>query len=126
MPNRDTRICGEYAEAIFRRSTEPMEPFGFEPNWADQPSRYKIYREVERFALPQPAPSGLATMAEVMERAQTPQAQATALTYEQLASILLYAHATLDRRLDVHWNMNHKDRVSYAHSTFGRGTASGG
>ena len=126
MSNRDTRICGEYAEAIFRRSTEPMEPFGFEPNWADQPSRYKIYREVERIALPQPALTGLATMAEIMERARTPQPQPAALTYESLASILLYAHAALDRRLDVHWNMNHKDRVSYAHATFGRGTASGG
>jgi SagB-type dehydrogenase family enzyme len=126
MSNRETRTCGEYAEAIFRRSTEPMEPFGFEPNWADQPSRYKIYREVERFALPQPSLSSLVSMAEIMERAQTPPAQSAALTYENLASILLYAHAALDRRLDVHWNMNHKDRASYAHSTFGRGTASGG
>jgi SagB-type dehydrogenase family enzyme len=126
MSNRETRTCGEYAEAIFRRSTEPMEPFDFEPNWADQPSRYKIYREVERFALPQPSLSSLVSMAEIMERAQTPPAQPAALTYENLASILLYAHAALDRRLDVHWNMNHKDRVSYAHATFGRGTASGG
>src|SRR5579872_134086 len=126
MSNRETRICGEYAEAIFRRSAEPMEPFGFEPNWADQPSRYKIYRQVERFALPQPSLSSLVSMAEIMERARVPQAQPAPLTYENLASILLYAHAALDRRLDIHWNMNHKDRASYAHATFGRGTASGG
>lgn len=126
MFNRETSICQQYAESMFRRNIEPLEPRNFQPNWADQPSRLKIYQQVERLALPTPAFSGLASMGEVMSRLQTPCWQPRGLGQAEVATMLQFAHGLLNRRLDVNWNQNHQDRALYFHSTFGRGTASGG
>ena len=126
MLNRETSICQGYAEAMFRRNIEPLEPHGFQPNWADQPSRLKIYRQAERRALPVPSLPALASIGKVMERLQTPCWQPKSLGLNEVATILQFAHGILNRRLDVNWNQNHQDRSPYFHSTFGRGTASGG
>lgn len=126
MLNRETSICQRYAEAIFRRNIEPMEPREFHPNWSDQPSRLKIYQQVERLALPTTALPRLASMGEILTRLQTPCGQPEALGQREIAAMLQFAHGQLNRRLDVNWNRNHRDRVPYFRSTFGRGTASGG
>jgi hypothetical protein len=55
MPEQSTQVVQDYVEAVFRRGREPMEPKGFEPNFADQPSRHKTYLGVTRFPLPEGA-----------------------------------------------------------------------
>ncbi|HXR66130.1 MAG TPA: SagB family peptide dehydrogenase [Ktedonobacteraceae bacterium] len=126
MPNREISLCKKYAESIFRRNIEPLEPRDFHPNWADQPSRLKIYQQVERLALPAPALPGLASMGEVMARLRTPREHPRGLDQAEIATMLQFAHGLLNRRLDVNWNQNHLDQALYIHSTFGRGSASGG
>lgn len=126
MSNRDIHICSDYAEAVFRRAIEPMEPKNFSPNWEDQPSRYKIYRQVERISLSTEFPTNLASMADIMARISAPQLSTKVLTFEELSTTLLLAHGILNRRLDVNWNRDHRDRSRYHQANFGRGTASGG
>src|SRR2546430_10356184 len=98
MLNQEIQISRDYAEAVFRRSTTPLEPFNFSPNWADQPSRYKIYRRVERFSLPTRLPAGLASMADILVRSQRVPLEARSLMLEELALMLQLSHVVLHRR----------------------------
>lgn len=113
-------------EAVFQRSTKPMEPFPFAPNWADQPSLYKIYRDVERIPLPCQFPAHLASMGQILERLLQPISPSRALDYSELATLLLCAYGVLNRRLDITWNGDSRARAQYTQAQFGRGTASGG
>src|SRR5258708_16403130 len=101
MSNREIQICSDYAQAIFHRASKAMEPRNFSPNWDDQPSRYKIYRQVERFPLPIKVPPFLATMADILTRIDSPQVDARSLTFDELSALLLFAHGTLSRRLCI-------------------------
>lgn len=57
MSEDRTQMVSDYVEAVFRRGREPMEPVGFNPDWADQPSRHKTYLGVRRFPLPASTPT---------------------------------------------------------------------
>jgi SagB-type dehydrogenase family enzyme len=126
MSNREIQICSDYADAIFHRASKAMEPRNFSPNWDDQPSRYKIYRQVERFPLPIKVSTSLASMADILTRIDCPQADARGLTFDELSTLLLLAHGTLSRRLGINWNRDNRDRSRYHQATYSRGTASGG
>src|SRR5579883_1384348 len=126
MTNQNADICREYVEAVFQRARHEMEPKNFHPNWDDQPSRYKVYQQVERLPLPFALPTTFPSMATVMEHLRHPKRVPQALTYEELSTILLLAYGAINRRLDVNWNRDVYDRARYIHANFGRGTASGG
>ncbi len=121
-----TEAVRSYAEAVFRRGREPMEPVGFTPDWADQPSRYKTYLGVERLPLP-PGTSLDAPAADVLltQGAARPAAEG-GWTLEDLATLLRMSYGLLDRRLRVTWNQDTHVRVLYPEALWGRATASGG
>jgi SagB-type dehydrogenase family enzyme len=126
MSNLEIQFCSDYAQAIFQRARKAMEPRDFSPNWPDQPSRYKIYGQVERFPLPIKVPTRLASMADILSRINTPRLDARGLTFEEISLLLLLAHGVLGRRLGINWNPDNRDRTRYYQATYNRGSASGG
>ncbi|MBA2682294.1 MAG: hypothetical protein H0U76_28365, partial [Ktedonobacteraceae bacterium] len=128
MSNRETYISRDYAEAIFQRVIRPMPPYNFEPDWDDQPSRFKIYSDAERIALPTNFPARLAPMADVLHRIGTPQPEGRSLSYEELSTMLQFAHGAHSRRLRITWNHDARALSVYpvSHFAYARGTASGG
>ncbi len=128
MANREIEVCQDYAAAVFERSTKQMEPYNFVPNFYDQPSRFKIYFDVERVALSTNFPRSLASMADILERVSTPQSESRSLSTDELATILQFAHGALTRRLKITWNHDARPLAVYHASPFayGRGTPSGG
>ncbi|HEX6969069.1 MAG TPA: SagB family peptide dehydrogenase [Micromonosporaceae bacterium] len=111
-----------YAEAVFRRAREPMEPRNYEIDWDDQPSRHKTYPGSYRVPLP-PVRTGLATLRQLLT-GEEPDAQPWSL--DRLATLLRLSYGVLDRRLNVNWNQDLHKRVFFPHAVWGRGTASGG
>lgn len=129
MFNRVTRMSRDYAEAMFRRATEPLPPPGFVPNWSDRPSAFTTYEDVERFALPLEQPAAPVSMAELLERiaAPRPRSKQENLTLDELAVMLYFAHGTLSRRLRIRPDLNVSTVAKYAKAgAYARGTASGG
>jgi SagB-type dehydrogenase family enzyme len=121
-----TEVVRSYAEAVFRRGREPMEPVGFTPDWADQPSRYKTYLGVERLPLP-PGTDLDAPAADVLLAPREPRpAEDGGWSLEHLATLLRMSYGLLDRRLRVTWNQDTHVRVLYPEALWGRATASGG
>jgi SagB-type dehydrogenase family enzyme len=119
------QVVSDYVESVFRRGREPMEPVGFSPDWADQPSRHKTYLGVRRFPLPAGTGQPLAGVADVLfgePRAD----QGPLWTTDSLAALLRLSYGVLDRRLRVSWNQDSHVRVLYPEALWGRGTASGG
>jgi SagB-type dehydrogenase family enzyme len=126
MSNNDLHICREYAEAVFRRAKEPMEPPGFAPDWDDEPSLYKIYQEVERLALPAVDATSLLSMSELVQRITQPEEEQVpqpALTMPKLALLLAFAHGVIGRRSSI--NPSNGLRAPIV-GRYARGTASGG
>lgn len=125
-----TEVVREYAEAVFRRAREPMEPLGFETNWDDQPSRHKSYPGSPRIPLAADPPQ-LATLRELFTGAEAargtpPAAGVSGWTLDRLATLLRLSYGVLDRRLIINWNQDIAKRVHFPHAVWGRGTASGG
>jgi len=120
-----TRVVTAYVESVFRRGREPMEPVGFVPDFADQPSRHKTYLGVRRFPLPPGTGRPLAPAADVLFREPSAD-QGPLWTTDALATLLRLSYGVLDRRLRVSWNQDSHVRVLYPEALWGRGTASGG
>lgn len=120
--NDDTTVVREYAEAVFRRNREPMEPIAFEIDWADQPSRHKTYLGVTRLPLPPAGPVGPADV--LLDQSTT--CPATGWDLGRLATLLRLSYGVLDRRMKVNWNQDADKRTHLPAATWGRGTASGG
>src|SRR5262245_6465353 len=99
-----------------------MEPIGFEPNWADHPSRFKTYLGVTRLPLPAAPTAGLPPVGRLLGAAPPRERY----TLERLATMLGLSYGVLNRRLRVTWNQDSLDRTRYPQSNWGRGTASGG
>ena len=127
MPNNDLYICREYAEAVFRRTTKPIAPPGFEPDWADGPSLYKIYQEVERLSLPAVDTTKLLSLAELAQRitqpAATCQEPRRLLSMQELALLLAFAHGVIGRHSKISPNAGLRSAIA---GSYARGTASGG
>ncbi len=126
MSDDRTRVVTAYVESVFRRGREPMEPVGFVPDFADQPSRHKIYLGgVRRFPLPPGTGRPLAPAADVLF-GEPPAGPGPAWTADALATLLRLSYGVLDRRLRVSWNQDSHVRVLYPEALWGRGSASGG
>ncbi|MEU6574769.1 SagB family peptide dehydrogenase [Streptomyces sp. NPDC046805] len=125
MSEDRTQVVNDYVESVFRRGREPMEPIGFAPDWADQPSRHKTYLGVRRFPLPSGTALPPAGAADVLF-GDPPAAPGEPWTLDALATLLRLSYGVLDRRLRVSWNQDSHVRVLYPEALWGRGTASGG
>lgn len=121
-----TAVVSSYAEAVFRRGREPMEPVGFSPDWADQPSRYKTYLGVQRFPLPAGTDLSRAPASQVLLGRDGPGEEDTGWTFASLATLLRMSYGLLDRRLRINWNQDADVRVLYPEALWGRAAASGG
>lgn len=126
MLNREIQIGRDYAEAVFERAIRPFEPPGFATNWKDQPSRFKTYLSVERFPLPLEPPPHFASLGDVLARLASPRAAVKDLTFDDVATMLLYTHGLLNRRIAVSWNRDDRVLSMYHQAVYGRGAASGG
>lgn len=115
-------LVRRYAEAVFRRAREPMEPVNYEIDWDDQPSRHKTYPAVPRVPLP-PVRTDLATLRDLLSGKNPPPAT---WSLDRLSTLLRLSYGVLDRRLTVNWNQDVGKRVFFPHAVWGRGTASGG
>jgi SagB-type dehydrogenase domain len=122
MQHGAIEVVRQYAEAVFRRAREPMEPPGFEVDWADQPSRHKTYPDAVRVPLATDPPR-LTTLRDLLTGPQRP---AGGWTLDRLATLLRLSYGVLDRRLAVNWNQDIAKRVHFPHAVWGRATASGG
>lgn len=126
MNNWDTHICAEYIHSVFQRGSRAMEPVDFTPDWSDQPSKYKIYRNAERFHLPSSISASPQSLPQTIAQLMAGERYADTLSFEAFANCLFFAHGVLGQRLDVNWNPGHLFRCRLATATFARGTASGG
>ena len=126
MLNREIQIGRNYAEAVFARAIRPFEPPGFATNWKDQPSRFKTYLSVERFPLPLDPPSQFASFGDVVARMAAPRADVKDLAFDDIATMLLFTHGLINRRIAVSWNRDDRVMSMYPQAVYGRGTASGG
>lgn len=113
-----------YVEAIVRRAREPMEPHGFEPDWADQPRRHKYYPDAEHHPLPSAVPLP-GTLEEGLDPGRDTNATGR-WSVESLSSLLLDSYGLTGRRLAVHSNPDLRGMPWYPSATWSRGTASGG
>ncbi len=125
MSQEPTSVVTRYVESVFRRGREPMEPIGFSPDWADQPSRHKTYLGVRRFPLPPGADLPLAGTGDALF-GDPPEGSGPPWTLDSLAGMLRLCYGVLDRRLRVSWNQDSHVRVLYPEALWGRGAASGG
>ncbi len=122
MPQERVHTVRDYAETVFFRGRKPMEPVDFHPNWADQPSKHKIYLGVPRL----PMPAVLPDLGPVRD-ALTGHAEGGApWTMDAVAALMRLSYGVLDRRLRVGWNQDSDTRIHYDNALWGRGTASGG
>jgi SagB-type dehydrogenase family enzyme len=124
-----TSAAREYVEAVVRRAREPMEPAFFEPDWADQPRRYKVFPGAPEWPLPAgtaPGPGPLATGLFAGPPAPGAAPAPEPLTLESLAALLRQTFGLLTRRLRVTGNTRIGDPTWYQDAAWSRGTASGG
>src|SRR5579884_2909687 len=99
MHNRETQVCRAYLENVFTRATTPLEGEPFQPDWADKPSVFKIYRRVERLPLPLTQPR--ISMAEIYAHPAPPLDARSYFTKEEVATMLYFSLAPLKRKLEI-------------------------
>ncbi len=126
MSNSTIQIGRDYAEAVFARAIKPLEPPGFATNWKDQPSRFKTYLSVERFPLPLDPPTHFTSYGDAVARMAAPHVGVQELAFNDIATILLFTHGVLNRRIAISWNRDDRGLSMYPHAVYGRGSASGG
>lgn len=132
-----TSTASQYVEAIVRRAREPMEPAHFEPDWADQPRRYKVYQGIPEWPLPPgaaleagPLATSLVPAAVSSESGEAfrvdEAAEPVPLALGSLAALLRQTFGLLTRRLRITGNTRMGDPTWYQDAAWSRGTASGG
>ncbi|MGC0416008.1 nitroreductase family protein [Embleya sp. AB8] len=117
-------VAHEYLGAVLRRAREPMEPFGFEPDWADHPRRGKFYPGVENLGLPEGPARPEATVQQGLFGPEPTRPGTFDLPL--LADMLLHSYGRLGRRLAHNANPSQASLPRYADAAWARGTASGG
>lgn len=124
----DAATALDYARRVFDRQRVPLPPLGFQVDWADQPSRHKLYTDTVKVPLPEPsfAPPHVTTDAAV-RAAGEPGAAATATvpSLEVLAAVL-GCYGLADRRTEPNWNDDSDAKLCSDRAAWARPTASGG
>ena len=129
MPDYRTLACREYEELVFTRRAQPID----NPLWAakhiidwdDQPSRFKIYKDVTCIPLSHTVPGELLLSGSKRE-ALPSGGDAEEIGFDQLSTILLLSNGVLRRKLGINWNLDHLQRTKHPKSVYARPAASGG
>lgn len=121
------RTALAYSRRMIERQYVALPPLGFDVDWADQPSRHKLYLDTPRRPLPPPSyryqlplltSIGFAVGSQDLEPAETP-------TLPELADVLA-VNGLVNRQTIVNWNDDAGARLQSATSSWSRPTASGG
>jgi SagB-type dehydrogenase family enzyme len=119
--NRHHEIALRYVqEQVFGRwapATEIAEEHGV--NWADQPFRFKLYRDAYRIPL-----RGSCEINRLFANRCSPEPDP--LTHLPLSALLYLLGAPLRRKASINWNQDFMQSVQHTHQSFGRATGSGG
>lgn len=123
------RLVLDYARLMFRRQHVMLPPAGFTVDWADQPSRHKLYETVTRVPLPEPF-RGLrdAPLPDAVQHAVTG-AETTGHSARLTLSVLtdlLAVNALTGRQTALDWNDDSRTKLDSAQTSWSRPTASGG
>ncbi|PSL01623.1 SagB-type dehydrogenase family enzyme [Haloactinopolyspora alba] len=118
-------VALDYARRMFERQRVPLPPLGYRVDWADQPSRHKLYLDTVKLALPapfEPMPDvgvGAAAEAAGAEPVHTMPGLGV------LASVL-GSYGLVDRRTEPNWNEDSRRKLRSDGAVWARPTASGG
>ncbi|WBQ05863.1 SagB family peptide dehydrogenase [Kribbella sp. CA-293567] len=123
-PSRSA-VAMDYARRMFERQRVPLPPLGFQVDWADQPSRHKLYLDAPKLPLPVPfANLPSIEVEEAAARAAGP-VNAELPSLDLLASVL-GCYGLIDRRTQLNWNEDSTAKLRPTAPVWARPTASGG
>ncbi|WP_214105609.1 SagB family peptide dehydrogenase [Acrocarpospora catenulata] len=118
-------IALDYARRMFERQHVPLPPLGFQVDWADQPSRHKLYLDTVKVPLPEPfrsmPPVGIGSALRIAGSAQAPGVPDLGV----LAS-MLGCYGLTGRRTEPNWNDDSHAKIRSDQAVWARPTASGG
>ncbi|WP_238432646.1 nitroreductase family protein [Micromonospora tarensis] len=123
MTEESTQVVREYAEAVFRRYSQPLTPPGFEVDWSDAPPKNTTYPGAPMLAAPRWSARQLGRLPDLLAAGDDTDRPWTAAEVSTLASL---AYAVQERRVAASWNQDLLTQTHYPKATWSRGTASGG
>ncbi len=126
VPGALRSVSDRYLQRVFRRFRESIEPEGFYPDWADQPSRHKFYDQAPVLPLPVPFGAALTPMGEALNRLASRTNECGAAVTLDVLSTMLAAYSLNARRTQLTWGEDSMSRLTASGVTWGRATASGG
>ena len=122
------QIAMDYAHRMFERQYVMLPPLGFQVDWADQPSRHKLYLDTVKVPLPEPFRSLPSIRLDEAVRsarwARTPDTPG-APGLGVLAT-MLGCYGLAGRRTTPNWNPDSDAKIRAAQAVWARPTASGG
>ncbi|WP_246219996.1 SagB family peptide dehydrogenase [Phytoactinopolyspora halotolerans] len=124
-PPADAQTALDYARRMFERQRVPLPPFGFTVDWADQPSKHKLYLDAPRLPLPAPfADLPPTDMNSAARRAAAPPGD----TMPDLATLAaaLGCYSLTGRRTEPNWNEDSSRKLASQSAVWSRPTPSGG
>ena len=118
-------VALDYARRMFERQRVALPPLGFRVDWADQPSRHKLYLD----AVTLPLPETFATMPEVaVDDAALAAGDlvSSAMPSLDLVTSMLGCYGLIGRRTEPNWNEDSTRKLRADGAVWARPTASGG
>ena len=119
------QIAMDYAHRMFERQHVMLPPLGFQVDWADQPSRHKLYLDTVKVPLPEPFRSlPSIRLDEAVRSARC--AGATEAPELDVLATMLGCYGLTGRRTTPNWNPDSDAKIQAARALWARPTASGG
>jgi SagB-type dehydrogenase family enzyme len=122
-------VALDYARRMSERQRRMLPPVGFNVDWADQPSRHKLYLDAPRSPLPPPgdATAGVPLQVAIGRAAGWGAGVAvdTPMSLDDLAEVLA-VNALSNRQTVLNWNDDARVRLTTGSDGWSRPTASGG
>ncbi|MFF3672057.1 SagB family peptide dehydrogenase [Microtetraspora malaysiensis] len=126
-PQSGAEIALDYARRMFERQHVPLPPLGFQVDWADQPSRHKLYTDTVKTPLPEPfrsmPPVGVGA---ALRAARSPRADAPGVPDLGVLASMLGCYGVTGRRTTPNWNDDSHAKIRSDQAVWARPTASGG
>lgn len=122
------QIAMDYAHRMFERQHVMLPPLGFQVDWADQPSRHKLYLDTVRVPLPEPFRSlPSITLSEAVGSARQARTPGISAAPELgVLATMLGCYGLVGRRTTPNWNPDSDAKIRAAQAVWARPTASGG
>ncbi|GAA2070131.1 SagB family peptide dehydrogenase [Actinomadura alba] len=127
-PQSGAEIALDYARRMFERQHVPLPPLGFQVDWADQPSRHKLYQDAVKVPLPEPFRSMPSVGFDTAVRTARSPAAARDADVPGLGVLatMLGCCGLTDRRTEPNWNDDSTAKIRAEQAVWARPTASGG